>query len=159
MQKHDGKNPGGHSALYIKLKSEVTAIPLPIDLSISDNITTTGNWEQIIYIPGTADHTEDRSDGPDGNVYQQRITCIINKDALALGQALFTYQNREIIAAITDHNGTTRVIGTLNEPARLTYNLVKDKSLAGGTNAYTLTITATTTEPAPYYTGTITASV
>lgn len=160
MQNFDGKNPGSYKALHIILATSVAAIPRALDLSVSTDITTTENFEQIDFVDNSqANYTESVQDTPHGSRYDQLITCQINKDRLALGQALYDYQNREVICLVVDHNDVVKIVGSKEEPCRLTFTANREGKLAGGTNLYNITISGAQSHPAYYYTGAYSSAI
>lgn len=150
-----GKNSGGVPTIYVQHAADVTSVPTPVGLAIAADIAS-GLFAAIGITPESGDWNERQRENKQGASWEASYTCRVAKDNNATSWQLSNYANRNLVAVVTDNNGVTRILGTPETPARLTYQLIKGEGHVG-TNLYNITIAYNGEEPPAYYSGTITA--
>ena len=150
-----GKNSGGVPIIYVQHAAAIVSMPTPVALGISDNIEG-GQFANIGITPESGDWNERQRENKQGASWEASFTCRVAKDNNATSWQLSNYTNKNLVTVVTDNNGVTRILGTPEAPARLTYQLIKGEGHVG-TNLYNVTIAYVGEEPPAYYAGTINA--
>lgn len=162
ISRHDGKNSGSIRKLWIKLLDEISDTNTPVDpittgLTISDDISLTGTWEQIEVVVGEASWQEVQSEDETGQTYTFSIQMALHKDRQEVTESLMTFAGRKLSVIAQDRNDNLNRLlgekGLYEYHARLTYSQVKEKS--PGRNSYDITIQCEMHHPACYYTGAV----
>ena len=154
IAQYEGKNVGSLASIYIVLLDDVTTIPIATALEISGNISAAA-FTKIEPIENGAAFTETQQESEHGPVYNYTVPITINKERKDITIALAGFVGRKCIAITIDNNdGTARIIGSIEQPARLSWGSNKARQLAAG-NGYSIEISASQSHPAFYYTGTI----
>ena len=158
IDKHDGKNAAGIKELYLNLQANIITFGSYISAGeLAGNIVTDENFTQIKFLPGTCSFSEAGQAAPHGNVFEQSVDFLLNKDAPATTDALNAFTHRRLVAIILDNNGIYRIIGSNQEAARLTWSITKDAKI-GGPNTYLAQLRCTVAHPAYYFSGTFSSS-
>jgi hypothetical protein len=158
IEKHDGKNAAGISKLYLILQDKIIEFGSYKDgVELVGNITSSEAFTEIKFLPGTCSFSESSQSGSHGEVFEQNIEFLLNKDAQSITAALKAFTNRKLVAIILDNNGVYRVIGSDQEAVRLTFSIQKDGKI-GGPNTYLAQLRCIVPHPAYYYSGTVIGS-
>lgn len=158
LTRHDGKNSGSLSRIWIKLLAEITDTNhIEGSLEISTDIDLTGVWTPIEIVPGEASYQEAMQETEHGEVYQFSIQGVLYKDRMVVTNTFLGFAGRKIAVIVEDTNDKDcRLLGEkglYEYHARLTYTQVKEKK--PGRNAYDFNIGCEMHHPAAYYTGAI----
>lgn len=104
-------------------------------------------FEDIPLVAGSGEFSEDHLRDDSGDYHQQDIIFAIAKNRQDVDQWLNKYGHLDYVAKVTDRNGNIRVVGTLQSGASITAPM---NNPAQGRNQYSITLTAISTERAPY---------
>ncbi|MCO6499123.1 MAG: hypothetical protein J5I47_01955 [Vicingus serpentipes] len=153
--KQDGDNVGGFNKLEIIDLGNTSFIPEHQDFVISDNIQLLKNWFNVAFTWKTlkADDGETEKDGE--TIYRPNITFFHPKENETSLQWLKYYNEKNLIAKITDNNGNVRIYGSIEAPLRLRYKSVGPSSFSGRPG-YSVTIYGLSLLPGLYFTGSTT---
>jgi len=146
-------NAGGVRALRVWPASNVLPLPaepgsnlvLPIGLRDPDN------YADIWFQPDSAGFEEPEADDAQGVYYKPQLQLVVLRDAPDRQEAIARLRAvRHFVAAYTDGNNLTKLVGTPTHPLRLTAGLETGKKPADR-NGYPLVLAGLTRQPAPFY--------
>lgn len=130
--------PGAYTLEYV-YKEDVD--------SIDDDVTLKSGkaWDTIPATRGTIQPSTKQKDSDGGAIFETSVKFKIPKDESGYTDTLKTLSARNLILRETDKNGTVRIIGTLDFPARLQFEISKSSY-----NGYDCEITQTDIAPPIY---------
>ncbi|MEM7163755.1 MAG: hypothetical protein AAF487_15110 [Bacteroidota bacterium] len=151
LKAYEGKSTGGILAVYLQLVENVIQIPSASGINLSNDINPS-SFQKINPLDSTARFKETSKVIHGSQSYNYEIPFSIRKDRSVVTQLLSNLMNRKLIAITEDFEGLRRVIGSLDEPARLNWTFNKGESISSP-NRYDVVITCQQTNPAYYYSG------
>lgn len=149
---NDCPNTGGVRALRVWPASNVrlpayTGSNLTTPLTLLDK----DNYADIWFMPDSAGFDEAEDFDAAGPFYKAQLQLVVLRDAPDLQQALAQLRAvRYFVVAYADGNGLTKLVGTPDNPLRLSAGLETGKR-PGDRNGYPLTFAGLTPQPAPFY--------
>lgn len=146
----------GIKTLKLILAADIDIMPDPVNQEISNDIQLkTGKAFILIDIKQDNGSFEEAINlNKQGVVYEPTVNATISRTNLAALQSLSAFMFRDVVAWITDEEGNERIIGSKDQPVRISYreNLQERINQA---NFYDIEITKQRTEPTPYFTGSV----
>ena len=145
-------NIGGVRQLRVWPASNVripayTGVSLTVPILLADPT----NYADIWFLPGTGGFEEPEGTDAQGDLYKPQLQLAIAHDAPDIAEAIARLRAvRLFVAAYRDANGLTRLVGTPDNPLRLTAGLETGKR-PGDRNGYPLVLAGMTPTPAPVY--------
>ena len=140
---NDCPNAGGVRALRVWPASNV--LPLPAEPG-SNLVLPIG-----LRVPDSAGFEEPEADDAQGVYYKPQLQLVVLRDAPDRQEAIARLRAvRHFVAAYTDGNNLTKLVGTPAHPLRLTAGLETGKKPADR-NGYPLVLAGLTRQPAPFY--------
>lgn len=148
-----GKHHGGIKNLWIGLYEDINNIPAHDDLMISGDIAMKSGkvFYEIEATYNSISFTENLMRDQNGVFWDQRIAFSVSKSEL-VKELNWIGSSRRIVVLYKSNNEDYRVIGSIINPAQLTYGLTKSGGFTGQ-DQYSVTITARSILPALYYQG------
>jgi len=142
-------NLGGVRALRVWPARNVLA--LPTDPSQALSLRDATDYCDIFFAPDSAGFEEPEVIDAQGEFYKASLQLLIAHDAPDRQAAIARLRAvRYFVAAYTDANGLTKLVGTPDHPLRLTAGLETGKR-PGDRNGYPLSFAGLTPEPALVY--------
>lgn len=144
------KNIGSIRAIYYALASDIESISaqdengkVEITLKAGKSITA------IDFTVETASFTEEMQLADAGVYYDQQLSCKVPMITWNNTSDIRTMVYQELVLIITDGNGDTTVMGSLETPARASAKLIRPAATSGY-NGYELSFKCSSIDPAPY---------
>lgn len=131
--------PGTYTLEYV-YKEDVESIDTDVNLKAGKA------WDTIPTTRGSIQSSTKQKDSDGGAIFETSVKFKIPKDESDFTDTLNVLSARYIIVRETDKNSTVRIIGTLDFPARLQFEISKSSY-----NGYDCEITQTDIAP-PIYT-------
>lgn len=120
---------------------------LPQPLTLLDP----GNYADIFFLPDSAGFDEAEDFDAAGPFYKAQLQLVVQRDAPDLQEAIRRLRAvRYFVAAYTNGNGLTKLVGTPDNPLRLTAGLETGKKPTDRAG-YPLVLAGLMPEPAPFY--------
>jgi hypothetical protein len=144
-------NVGGIEALWYVDVADVLSVPDPDVPLISTNVVLRpdASWYQLVATLGFTQGSKDDRHGP---YFQPQVKGVLAKATEALAAGLEALDSRRFLLLYRDQNGTTWLVGALDEP--LTFADKYDVGTATSRNNYDFTFSGETTRRARPYAGT-----
>lgn len=143
------KNIGSITAISYVPISEVSEISLP---DANEKVDITFNpgksFSAFAFSPESAQFNEEQQGAEAGPYFSQSLSFRIPKVSATTNLLLKLIADVEMILKITDGNGLSVVMGTLDTPARCSWKIMRPSS-PGGYNGYEVTFRCITADPAP----------
>lgn len=148
IAKHTGDNFGGLCkikwAFATNLVEIIHVYPGANGLSINQSDIDT-YFNDIEFMPETANHDEQKSISDQGTSYNQSVECKILKDRVDVREALVPIEGRKVVLLIFDSNSLIKLVGIPEEGLEFIDDLRTGKQIKN-TNGYTLSFSGQTTE-------------
>lgn len=118
IEKHKNDNLGGIFSLQIIPIEHVSSIPEAIDGIIHKALipTADGRWLSVYATEYTISFKENQEDSDHGDYYSKVITGKVPKNRPLITDQFTQFKNRKFICLITYNNGTSVLVGNLDEP-------------------------------------------
>lgn len=105
------------------------------------------SFEDIPFTIGTGEMIEATESDDSGDYHSQQINIEVPKTRREIDEWIDRRAHIDLVLAVTDMHGNVRLVGTPNQPARLSVN---NTNPASGRNAYQFSFNALSEDPAPY---------
>ena len=149
---NDCPNVGGVRGLRLWPAGNVR-IPAYVGQNLTTPITLLDpqNYADVWFLPDSAGFEEPEGSDAQGELYKPSLQLAIAKDAPDVQEAIARLRAvRYFVVGYTDANGLSKLVGTPDNPLRLTAGLETGKR-PGDRNGYPLVLAGTTPQPAPFY--------
>lgn len=149
---NDCPSAGGVRALRVWPARNVR-LPAYVGSNLTQPLTLLdpGNYADIWFMPDSAGFDEPEADDAQGPFYKAQLQLVVLRDAPDLQEAIAQLRAvRHFVVAYADANGLTKLVGTPDNPLRLSAGLETGKR-PGDRNGYPLTFAGLTPQPAPFY--------
>ncbi len=158
-EKGDADNIGGGIHLMVADVAHIDVAQFPelINQNYSEDILLLDDntWQRWDFIEETI-HFKDVFTDADGKIgFIKTIDATRAKDTLEIQQKLNSNRIRRVVAIYYDANGTAKVIGSPEAPAKLTVKAVDHGGNRAARNEYIIELYCAHRDPAPFYLGTI----
>jgi putative lipoic acid-binding regulatory protein len=144
------KNIGSIIAISYALASDISSISSTDDDGAVDITFSTGKaFTAFSFTPQSASFNEEQQDSDAGPYFSQSLSFRCPK-VDTIQHAIFkSLVDQELILKVTDGNGTSVIMGTLETPARCSWRISRPSS-PGGYNGYEVSFKANCIDPAPF---------
>lgn len=105
------------------------------------------SFEEIPFTIGTGEMTENTESDDSGEYLSQQITIEVPKTRREVDEWIDKRAMLDLVLAVTDMHGNVRLVGSPDQPARLS---VTNTNPASGRNSYTFSFNAVSEDAAPY---------
>lgn len=147
-------NLGGAKLIRFIDINEVTAVPEPVDQTIIDpvELATGAEWNTAEFTTFTLGFNEQQVLSDGGTIaWEATVQGQVPKDRPSILDLLTRYHNKRVLAQVEDRNGLVRLLGTIEEPARLLMLNRTTQTQHGQRNHTVLQVQLTRRDPAPFY--------
>lgn len=146
-------NVGGVEALWYADVADVLHVPDPdAPLLTTDVVLRPGaSWYQLVATRTTLGFTQAGKNDRHGPYFQPSLKGVLAKATPTVAAGLEALDGRRFLLLYRDHNGTTWLVGTVDEP--LTFSDKYDTGTATARNNYDFTFSGETTRRARPYAG------
>ncbi|MEI6900671.1 MAG: hypothetical protein WCL00_12400 [Bacteroidota bacterium] len=107
--------------------SVVTTTRKPLGHLIEIGNIPPATWDEIYFTPGTAVFTEVQKEEDPGQLYTQTLKFLFPGEALTNATAFDELLNRPLLIAMFSTNSMTKILGTSDNPARMSKSLKTDE--------------------------------
>lgn len=144
------KNIGSITAIWYALASDIASISSPDGNGIVEITFNPGkSLTQFTFTPGTAGFTEDQQDHDAGPYFAQGLSFRCPRIDTIQHVIVKSLLNQDLILTVTDGNGKTIVMGTLDTPARINTKMLRPSSTVGY-NGYEVSFRSNCLDMAPF---------
>lgn len=146
-------NVGGVEALWYADVTDVLRVPDPdAPLIVADVVLREGAaWYQLLATRTTLGFTQAGKRDRHGDYFQPSLKGVLAKATPTVAAGLEALDGRRFVLLYRDHNGTTWLVGTVDEP--LSFSDKYDAGTATARNNYDFTFSGETTRRARPYEG------
>lgn len=142
------KNIGSITAIYYALASDIVSISDPDENdAVLITMASGKSLSPFSFTLETASFTEEFQENNAGPIIEMNLQFRCPKINTVQHAVIRSLADQELILVITDGNGTTTVMGSLEAPARLSSKIIRPAS-SSGYNGYEVSVKALGTEPA-----------
>jgi hypothetical protein len=146
--RHTGINIGGISSVSWVFREDIISITGNESyLNCSVNLRPGASWNTIYCTPETAQLDSDHQDTVAGLKYVYKLKVLVPKDRRETEAEILRMRNRCLLVKFTDKYGITRLLGTPDNPMKLTYKVIKPATMEGF-NSYELLFQGECRKPA-----------
>lgn len=144
------KNIGSILAIYYALAADIVSISSPDENGAVEITFDSGkSFTQFVFTGETASFTEDDQDHDAGPFFAQGLTFRVPGISAGQHAVLKSLRDQEFILAVTDGNGKTIIMGTLETPARFSMKMLRPAGTSGY-NGYEVSFRCNCTDAAPF---------
>lgn len=144
------KNIGSIIAIYYALASDIVNISSPDENETVEITFDSGkSFTQFVFSQQSANFTEDEQANDAGPFLAQGLSFRVPKIATGQHAVIKAMRDQEFILAITDGNGQTSIMGTLETPARVSTKMLRP-STESGYNGYEISFRCNCADHAPF---------
>ena len=105
----------------------VTTIRQPLGHTVDIGNLLPSSWDELYFTPGTAIFTEQQKEEDPGQLYTQTLKFLFPGEAVTNATAFDQLLNRPLLMSLYYTNSLIKILGTSDNPARMTKSLKTDE--------------------------------
>ena len=104
----------------------VTTIRKPLGHTVDIGILLPSSWDEVYFTPGTAEFTEVQKQEEPGSLYTQTLRFLFPGESVTNAGSFDELLNRPILMSMYYTNSMIKILGSSDNPARMTKSLKTD---------------------------------
>lgn len=122
INRNSGDNTGGHKVFLFIPVEDVSSIPKAEGMIVVEDIVLKEDkaWYSGLFTNDTHGYVETQDEGEAGTYYKKNMTGFVPTVNEAMNALLEDCENRRFIIVTHDNNERLRILGSLEEPMKLT---------------------------------------
>ena len=105
----------------------VTTIRMPLGHTVDIANIPPSSWDELYFTPGSAVFTEQQKEEDPGQLYTQTLKFLFPGEAVTNATAFDQLLNRPLLMSLYYTNSMIKILGTSDNPARMTKSLKTDE--------------------------------
>ena len=133
IKRNPGDNIGGHRMFLFIPVEDVESIPDAVNMVVSEDIElkTDKAWYYGLFTQDTHGYVEPMEENEAGPYYKKKLTGFISTVTKEMTALIEDFESRLFVLISLDNNGNLRLIGSLNEPMRVSIDETSQDNAAG----------------------------
>lgn len=122
IEKFEGVNMMGFQQLEIIKTADVASISKPVDNQVTVTLKPGRSWQKVYFTPESGLLSVSGKEDDAGEYFSVIATVQVPKVQTSVLQLLNDIRYRRMLLKVTNNNDEQWLIGTLNQPCKLTYH-------------------------------------